>query len=155
MQTSVKYIKKIKAMTRAMNMDRQTYLAALLPFGVESCKALGDRKAGEFIAKLEPQAIKMGVWESTSGKRKKALPYAEYEGREWPSATPKQLRMLAGMWKDVSRAKTEKERKTALDKFTKRITGVDKFDWIEHKHVAMMKKAMDEMLKTQNERKSV
>lgn len=56
-------------------------------------------------------------------------------------ATIKQLGMLMGMWVDNSREKSLE----SLDSFTKRITGVDKLEWLPKRHVQKMKTAIENL----------
>lgn len=57
-------------------------------------------------------------------------------------ATIKQLGMLMGMWVDNSREKSLE----SLDSYTKRITGVDKLEWLLKRHVPKMKAAIENLV---------
>ncbi|MDI1471907.1 hypothetical protein THER_1667 [Thermodesulfovibrio sp. N1] len=74
---------------------------------VTSSLELSYEEAERIIIKMRHKAVMAGVWQDRQRK------YDELDGRE-NMATAAQLRKIEAIWAEVSRAKTEAERKKAL-----------------------------------------
>jgi len=121
------------------------YRGVLAGFGVESSKDLTYDQANEMIQALKrlgwrevykPRRVKEGE-EKGYGRAK----YNHLKGRDSGLASPRQLRMVEAMWRQVSRERDDH----SLNAFVKRITGVDNIEWISHHHVAQLKKAIEDI----------
>lgn len=150
MKTSEKLVQKIKMLQRALGMEDHVYRNMLAQYNAKSSKELGNRNAAGLAKKLEEMAIDAGVWQDrrSAGREK----YSEYDHRPEPMATGNQMRMIDAMWRSVSYIKDPQKRKTALDRFIKRITGKDALEWIEHKDVNKIVKAIKRMQSQQTRR---
>jgi hypothetical protein len=87
---------------------------------VTTCKHLTQSQAAELINRMEGEAVALGVWQEP-GSRKRF----DDLGVRPEMASPRQLRMLEAMWMAVSRQSTREEKERALNKFIKRIAGID------------------------------
>ncbi len=104
-------IKKIHALKNAMKMPDETYRKLLFEhyYPATSSKALTREQAEAFVNTLEEMAKALGVWIEHEGK----LTHEKLGGRA-RMASPAQLRLIEALWKEVSRARGEKDRKKAL-----------------------------------------
>jgi len=143
-------IKKLHALKRALGLDEDAYRAALGSMGVESSKDLSLRQAGVLIDRLEDQAIAAGRWKPCGRRR-----HQDLQGKRGRSlggecapviyATPDQIRMIEGMWEQVSRATDADSRLLALNRFCARIVKIDNPRWLERHHVPKIVAAMKRM----------
>ena len=79
-----------------------------------------------------------------SCSRNNRLKYEEL-GRRPGMATPRQLRMIEGMWAGVSRTHKEDHRQRALRKFIFRITHVEDMRFLENWQVQKIIRALEAM----------
>jgi len=97
-------------------------------YWVNTCTQLSAEEAGEFIKRLEAQAIEKGVWTPYASRftpnGSRSLKYDDL-GKRRGMASPKQLRKVEVMWKNVSFTHDPHKREIALRRFTLRIAGVD------------------------------
>lgn len=134
-----KQIKLIHCLKGALGLDDPTYRGLLSGrYGKDTSKRLTYQEASELIREMETAAVSAGVW------RRKEKKYDRMGSRPG-FATPKQLRMIEGMWKDVSRATTEEDRKTALRHFLVRIVGIEDLRFLEPGHVRKVVNALNAM----------
>jgi hypothetical protein len=132
-------IKLIHCLKSALGLSDPTYREMLTGrYGKDSSKKLTYSEASDLIRQMENYAVSMGVW------RRKEKRYDRY-GHRPGFASPKQLRMIEGMWKDVSRAQTEEDRKMALRHFLMRIVGIEDLRFIEPEHVRKVVYALKTM----------
>jgi len=132
-------IKKIHALKNVLGMDDETYRDMLWSrYKVETSKRLSKSQACELIDWLERNAIETGVWE------KRRQRFSHLKNRE-DMASPKQLRMIESMWRDVSYKRTDEERSRALRKFLFRIVGVSDLRFLERRDVQKVVKALQAM----------
>ncbi|MBS3918080.1 MAG: DUF1018 domain-containing protein [Deltaproteobacteria bacterium] len=119
-------IKKIKTLQSKLGIADEQYRLLLSDYWVESCTKLTEKDAAEFIGKLEAIALDKGVWKkyATSaaplGKRK-----YDSLGMRTGMASPRQLRMVEVLWKNVSFTHDKHKQAIALRRFIFRIAGVD------------------------------
>ena len=134
--TQVKLIHTLKG---ALRLDDATYREMLAGrFRKTTSKDLTHSEAADLIREMEAHAVSQGVW------RRKEKKYDRFGGRPG-FASPKQLRMIEGMWKDVSRAATAEDRALALRHFLLRIVGVEDLRFLEPEHVRKVVNALKTM----------
>jgi phage gp16-like protein len=105
-----KQIAAIHVLKAKLKLDDDTYRRMLSGYGVTSSKQLGEEAAKGLIRKLNAaaNADKPG--------------YRRYPGK----ASAKQIRKIKAMWNERAKAKTD----TALNKFIKHTTGIDRLEWL-------------------------
>jgi hypothetical protein len=130
-------IKKLHTLKRTLDFDDATYRAVLERYGASSSKNLSAQAMVSCLDYLEAQAVEAGVWQDRGG--------APAPRRRPGAASDAQLRMIAAMWRQVSRQKSEADRKTALDAFVKRITSKPKLAWCGHRDIEQLVKALEAM----------
>jgi len=130
-------IKKLHALRRALRLDEATYRAVLEQYGGASSQDLSPRALARCIEQLERQAVEAGVWQSRGG--------APAPRKRPGAASDAQLRLVAALWKQVSRQETEAARKAALEKFVARITGKPKLAWCGQRDIEKLVNALEGM----------
>lgn len=103
-------------------------------YGKRSSKQLTDCQQLEFIKLLQKQI-----------RIKHGSKWSGFKRKNPDMATPKQLSACEAMWKTVSRAATPEAREAALHKFCKRITGVERLEWLTKTNIRKLFKAMEKM----------
>ena len=127
---------------RALNLADDTYYAILeINYSAGSSKDLTYAEAEELIGQLRINAVKSG-----------ALKASRFFGldRDKKMASPKQLRMIEAMWKDVSFKETEEDRKTALNRFIYRITGKQRLRFLTAVDIRKIVNALNKMKEGKN-----
>lgn len=152
--------KKIHALKNRLGWSDEQYREYLMTEGdgfAMSCKDLSEIEADRLIKKMELAATAKGVWkrypktgdspDSTASPVNPGQSPKKYdELRERPGmASPKQLRMIEAMWKDVSYHRNAEARERALRYFLNHITGVDDLRFIEAWQVRKIVKAIEKM----------
>ena len=123
-----------------LKLEDDVYRGVLGAFGVESSKDLSSDHARELISSLKRMANVTDKWKAgNSGK------YDDLKNRERNMATPKQLRMIAGMWADVSNKNTPEEREKALRGFLFRIVKVGDLSFLKRYQVQKVVEALKAM----------
>lgn len=131
-------IKKIHTLMNALNIDDELYREILKEmYSVETSKNLTIETAAHFIETYEEVAVRAGVWQKKTPVKK--------EQRRNDFATYKQQRLIAALWKQVSRAEDDDARNSALRKFIKRIAGVDSMRFLPKSDVEKVVKALEKM----------
>jgi len=130
-------IKKLHALKRALGFDDATYRDVLERFGAASSTDLSNRAMAGCLEYLEAQAVEAGVWQARGG--------APAPRNRPGAASDAQLRLVAALWKQVSRQKSEADRKTALEAFVRRITGKPKLAWCGQRDVEKLVAALEGM----------
>ncbi len=100
-------IKKIHTLKNVLKMDDDAYNDMLFDFGVETSKDLPFAAAQILIEILEAKAIEMNCW------KVKPTKYIDLK-RDEKMASPAQLRMLEGVWRDICYFDTDKFAKESL-----------------------------------------
>ena len=145
-QTTVKgtvtpaQIKKIQTLKRALNWDDDLYREILDDrYGVKSSTKLKWWQAADFIEVFEKKAVELGVWQKQepkhNDKRRKASHYASV----------RQIRLIEGLWGQVTRQTSEEDKTAALRKFIRRIVDVDDLRFVLKKDVERLVKALEQM----------
>ena len=109
---SASQIKKIHALKSVLGLDEDLYREMLSGFSVQSSKKLTVIQAGSLIETLEAEAVARNVWQ------KKQPKYSNLE-RDDDMATPSQMRLIEGLWREICYIDTDKFAKTSLRKFLK------------------------------------
>ena len=100
----------IHALASALAYDEPHYRVVLYHnFKVMSSKSLTFDQANQLIDVLQAQAIKDGVWTKNTA-------FEEF-GHRAGFASPLQLRKIETLWREVTDAKDEEDRKNALRSF--------------------------------------
>jgi len=137
-------IKKIHALKNRLGWSDEEYREYLMRESdgfATSCKDLREDEAERLIRKMEFLAVAKGVWQRYEGvKRYEGL------GNREGMATPRQLRMIEAMWKEVSKYRRNKEaRERSLRHFLRRIVGVDRLEFLEDYQVKKVVEAIKRM----------
>lgn len=133
----------IHTAVHALGLDDDTYRGMLFnSFKVRSSKELNYFQAERLIDDLVKKAEGLGVWKKRTSSKK----FEDMQGRPG-FATDKQLRMIEGIWAEVSRATDEKERRTALRHFIERITGTSALEFLQSEEASVVINALKEMQK--------
>jgi hypothetical protein len=135
-------IKKIHTLLSKLKMPDDEYRYLLSDYWVETSKKLSYSEAQELIGKLEKIAVEKGVWSQYGNRGKRR--YEDLKDRHG-MASPKQLRKIEAMWKDVSYTHKQDERARALRKFIFRIAGVDDMRMLESKQASKIIEALQNM----------
>lgn len=109
---SATQIRKIHTLKNVIGLDDDLYLDMLMSFDVQTSKDLTYAEAVIFIEILEEKAIALNRWVRSAKK------YADIK-RDTKMATPAQLRMIEGMWRDICYFDNDKFAKKSLRKFLK------------------------------------
>lgn len=124
-------IRKIKALQSRLKMSDADYRLLLSDEFVDTCTALTETEADRVIATLEEKAIAVGVWQKPgTGEWHGKTKYDDLGDRDETMATPKQLRLIESMWKDVSYM-TGPARMAALNVFVKKIAGAARLRFLD------------------------
>ena len=142
---SPRQIKIIHTLKGALGMDRESYVALLQQVAgdsrVDSSKRLTWRQAEDLIDELQ---VKKGS--PAPVKPQRPLPFSDLDGRQG-MASGAQCRLMAVSWGEVSRAETAETKMMALDRFIKRIVGVESIRFVKGYQVEKVMKAIGEMKK--------
>lgn len=130
-------IKKLHALKRALSLDDTTYRDVLGRYDAASSKDLSGRQMARCLEFLEAQAVEAGTWQSRGR--------APAPKRRPGAASEAQIRLVAVLWRQVSRQTTEADRRTALDAFVRRITGKPRLAWCGHGDIQALVKALEAM----------
>lgn len=111
-------IKKIHTLKNVLGIDDDLYRELLCEYGVSSSKDLAYKDAITFTENLENNAVAKGLWV------KKPKKYAGLN-RDKEMATDSQIRMIEGLWRELSYFDDDKFAKKSLRKFLSRTHKVD------------------------------
>ena len=111
-------IKKIHTLKNVLGIDDDLYRELLCEYGVSSSKDLAYKDAITFTESLENNAVAKGLWV------KKPKKYAGLN-RDKEMATDSQIRMIEGLWRELSYFDDDKFAKKSLRKFLSRTHKVD------------------------------
>ena len=144
---------RIQIARKALQLSDDAYYGLLSGYGVDSSRDLSYKDANKVIVKLK----KLGWKEEFKPRRLvqneergfSRSKYSHLTGRDPELASPAQLRMIEGMWRQVSRKKHDE----SLQSFIRRITGIDNIEWISKKNVTQLKAAMEAMDRQLQKRK--
>jgi hypothetical protein len=106
---STSQIIKIHTLKNILGIDNDLYLELLKPFNAVSSKTLTYKQANELLERLETDAEALGKWKRLPKKYDDLIRCEEM-------ATPAQLRMIKGLWKDLTNIQNDKIANSTLRK---------------------------------------
>lgn len=141
-------IAKIHIAKKQLGIDEEDYRNHLRDFGVEHANDLSYEQANAFIGmymsggfngkvKVRTEKENKSIEQYGFGKRK----YDELDDRGTPFAAASKLRKIEGLWREVSRTKTDE----SLQIFIKNRTGVDHITFLHNKHAKIILTALESM----------
>lgn len=136
----IKMIHTLKGTLKLRPQDYMDYLQQIDALA-DTCKDLNFDEAGELIRIMTAKAVEKGVWHDNQSQGLKYKDLANRPGM----ASPKQLRMVEAMWGDVTRAKTYKEKRTALRSFLKNKFKVEDLRFLTTKNIRRVIKTLQTM----------
>ncbi len=145
-------IKRIHTVLHAIGMDDAMYRAMLgrEPFFATTCKALDYQKAQLLIQRLEYVGEKCGVWSKRRWTAETGhLKYEDLKRRPG-MASPRQLRMIEAMWKDVSYQASDAEKERAFNKFLLAHFGISDLRFLEDRQARKIVKTLEAMQQNQH-----
>ncbi len=131
---SKEQIKIIHILKNKHKIDEETYREILISYGVTSSKELSNSEANDLIVKLGGRIGYKKYDELGIRYNDKVKEYY---------ATPKQLRKIEAMW--MASSKVRNKTQEALIKYVKRITGIDRLEWLTMSQVKKVIKAIEEI----------
>ncbi len=140
MISSAKQRQKIGYLRKLLNLDEDVYREILADYEVNSSTQLLDVQADELIRRLQTHAISLGIYVPKYFFQK----YSNLAGRRG-MGTPKQLRKIEVMWKQVSNQPTDVTKERALNRFILRITGKQRLNFLTQEDVSKVIKAIETM----------
>lgn len=111
-------IRKIHTLKSLLGLDDDLYREMLMSFGVCTSKDLTFTEAAIFVDILETRAVERNLW------KKQPKKYEDLN-RDGKMATPPQLRMIKGMWRDICYFDNDEFASKSLRKFLKAKFKVD------------------------------
>lgn len=130
-----------------LNMSEDEYRAALQAYSAVSSTELSFTNAEQLIRAFTERAVAAGTWKRPR-KRSRREGLKDYH-RPHPDAatmaTTHQINMLDAMWRQVSRAQSDDERRVAFDKFIHRRFGRGGLMMVERDLVPRIVRALEAM----------
>lgn len=111
-------IRKIHILKNLLNLSGNDYQSLLMGFDVESSKELSYGAACELLSLLEDKAVVLNLW------KKQPKKYHDLDRCE-TMATPKQLRMIESLWREISYFDNDNFAKISLRTFLQKKFKVD------------------------------
>ena len=136
-------VQQIKMLQKQAGLSEEDYRALLWGYGVESCRDLLPLEAHAVIKFLRPLAVV-----PKKSRVARSLKYEEL-GFRAGMATPKQLRMLEALWKEVSVQSCAKKRADAWLVFLKNRFGRITPEHIERELVGKIVRVLQVMQEAQ------
>lgn len=126
-------------------LSQDVYQEILWSWCVDSSKDLTAEQAETLINQLKQQAIGCGRYQPKAKYKSQRWKYNNYSDRDEAMASPAQLRMIEGLWFEVSSRTNDADREAALNKFCNRITGKARLIFITKSDVSKLVKAIKAM----------
>ena len=130
---------------KVLCISEDTYREILWTWGVESSKELTAIQAETLLNQLKEQAIGCGRYQPKAKYKSQKWKYNNYSDRDESMASPAQLRMIEGIWLEVSYQTNDMDRETALNNLCERITGKARLVFITKSEVSKIVKAIKVM----------
>jgi len=149
---SKKQIALVHVARHRLGLEEDTYRDILSQFNVQSSKELSYAQFKELMDIFE----RMGFKRRRKKKRSKSIDFhpvktertgQKAKGSPFLPITDKQMKKLWALWNSVSRAPVD-SREAALNKFVKRITGVDHWRWLNVGKAQKVIIALEKMAET-------
>lgn len=112
-------IRKIHTLKSLLGLDDDLYREMLMSFGVCTSKDLTFTEATVLLDILETKAVERSLW------KKEPKKYEDMKNRSTKMATPPQLRMIKGLWREVCYCDNDDFASKSLRKFLKAKFKVD------------------------------
>jgi aminoglycoside/choline kinase family phosphotransferase len=143
MNITTQQIKRIKALTKKLGWDDETYRAVLKHwFDVESCKELSYSGANQCI-KMMTAALPPSQTSVNYVSAQEFFDIPSWRQGVW--ATTSQLWKIWYLWKAVSRQTTDEDRKRAFRVWLKNHFNLSDFKMIQREHVSKIIQALEAM----------
>lgn len=154
MPISKSQIRQIHIMKAKLRLSDDAYRAMLAEYdGAASSLDLDWKQADDLCRSMESEIRKQKI-AYTSQREEGAKRYDELKGRPGKYAAPKQLRMIEGMWCEVSIKKTSKEKLDALNKFLHNHFRISHITFVQKSQVEKIVKAIETMKQEQIEKQN-
>ncbi len=137
---------------KTLGLSDDLYHDILWTWGVDSSKDLTAAQAETLLKQLKEQAIGQGKYQPKARYKAQKWKYNNYSGRDDNMASPAQLRMIEGLWFEVSTQTNDTDRESALNKLCQRITGKARIVFLTKPEVSKLIKAMNTMKLNKKER---
>jgi len=115
---SISQIRKIHTLKHILGLDDDLYREMLMSFGVCTSKDLTFTEAAVLLDILETKAVERNIW------KKQPKKYEDLN-RDGKMATPPQLRMIVGLWREICYCNNDQFADKSLRKFLKAKFKVD------------------------------
>ena len=112
-------IKRIHTLKSILGLEDDLYRDMLFSFGVCTSKDLTFTEAAVLLDILETKAVERNLW------KKEPKKYEDMKNRSSKMATPPQLRMIKGLWREICYCDNDKFADKSLRKFLKAKFKVD------------------------------
>lgn len=126
-------------------LSEDVYHDILWTWGVDSSKELTAVQAETLLNQLKQQAIGCGKYTPKAKYKTQKWKYNNYSDRDAEMASPAQLRMIEGLWFEVSYQSNDTDREIALNKLCERITGKSRLVFITKLEVRKIVQAINAM----------
>jgi hypothetical protein len=133
-------IKKIHILKNLLSLDDDLYREILAGFGCSSSKELPAHLVHELISMLEKMAVEAGVWVIPNRR------FKDLNNRDG-MATPKQLRKIEAMWRDVAYQKDDEYVRTSFRKFLQKQFKISDLRFVEKSMASKIIKAINSIQK--------
>lgn len=130
---------------KTLGLSDDLYHDILWTWGVDSSKDLTVSQAETLLKQLKEQAIAQGKYEPKARYKSQKWKYNNYSDRDDSMASPAQLRMIEGVWFEVSTQTNDTDRESALNKLCQRITGKARIVFLTKPEVSKLIKAINSM----------
>lgn len=134
MQISKEQIKIIHVAKNQLKLSNENYYAMLQGLNAGSSKELSFEDANELIEEFKKLGFKLNS---------SRINYSQFNGRGKGYATPKQMRKIEAMW--MTHPAVKSRDKDSMNKFIKRIAGVDRLEWLRIERVDKVIKAIESL----------
>jgi hypothetical protein len=133
-------IKKIHVLKNLLNLDDDLYREILSGFGCFSSKELPAHLVPELISMLEKMAVEAGVWVIPNRR------FKDLNNRDG-MATPKQLRKIEAMWREVAYQKDDEYVRTSFRRFLQKQFKISDLRFVEKPMASKIIKAINSIQK--------
>lgn len=145
-QAQIRMIHSLSRLLALPEEIRRDFLEGLT--GKRSCKFLSKDEATRVIDALQTR-IEGKPLSSNRSKESDPRYWNQWHAGRGTSgderATPKQIRLIEGLWADVSRQPDEQSRHHALQRFLMRIVAVERPEWLRRDQVRKVVAALRQM----------
>lgn len=133
-------IKKIHILKNLLNLDDDLYREILAGFGCCSSKELPAHLVHELMSMLEKMAVEADVWVIPNRR------FKDLNNRDG-MATPKQLRKIEAMWREVAYQKDDEYVRTSFRRFLQRQFKISDLRFVEKSMASKIIKAINSIQK--------